>query len=476
MCKDPAHKQEEEILRLCGRGRFLLAVGPVLAVLLLMAGAGQSALERGATVSDAPTVAGVTPGWGLPGASVKITGTGFTGAKAVRFNGVKATAFTVVSDTLIRAKVPDGATKGWVKVTTDAGVGQSPKGFDVLVAGVDWPQYQRDPAKLGFNADETTISPGNASTLQPGWFRGIGGAEGPVAIAGGIAYAGGVTGVFQAIDAASGFPLWSVSVGQPIIGTAAVWSGIVFIPAYDDKLHAYDAITGAPLWSYDFGYELGGAPLVSSGIVYLAGDAFDARTGTLLWQWPHGEVEAVARGVAYTGGEIAALDAKTGALLWQNTDYNQAARSGIAVVNGVIYGASVFGTMYAYSAHDGHVIWSQPLGGEIYGGAPAVANGIVYIGSTDHQLYAFDAATGTPVWVAPLSGRVGTPVVANGVVYVGTEAADAYALDAATGSVLWHASVTCGCSSGASPVVANGTVYVSTTKLFTYRLPPPSSS
>jgi hypothetical protein len=80
-----------------------------------------------------PTIASVTPVSGIVGATVTVTGTGFTGATGVTFNGVAATTFTVVSDTKITAKVPTGATTGAIAVTTSAGTATSATTFGVLI-------------------------------------------------------------------------------------------------------------------------------------------------------------------------------------------------------------------------------------------------------------------------------------------------------------------------------------------------------
>lgn len=58
------------------------------------------------------------------GASVTLTGAGFTGASAVRFGTLPATAFTVVSDTQITATTPPGA--GSVDITVVTAGGTSP--------------------------------------------------------------------------------------------------------------------------------------------------------------------------------------------------------------------------------------------------------------------------------------------------------------------------------------------------------------
>jgi hypothetical protein len=60
------------------------------------------------------------------GTQVTITGTSFTGAKKVTFGGVKATVFSVDSDTLITATVPTGAKTGKIQITTPGGIATSP--------------------------------------------------------------------------------------------------------------------------------------------------------------------------------------------------------------------------------------------------------------------------------------------------------------------------------------------------------------
>jgi len=65
------------------------------------------------------------------GTPVTLTGTGFTGATTVTFNGTADPTFTVVNDTTINATVPTLATTGPIAVTNSAGTGTSANPFMV---------------------------------------------------------------------------------------------------------------------------------------------------------------------------------------------------------------------------------------------------------------------------------------------------------------------------------------------------------
>jgi uncharacterized repeat protein (TIGR03803 family) len=69
--------------------------------------------------------------FGRVGHTGGILGQGLTGTTGVSFNGTPAT-FTIVSDTLLKATVPQGATTGYVTVTTPSGTLTSNVPFHVL--------------------------------------------------------------------------------------------------------------------------------------------------------------------------------------------------------------------------------------------------------------------------------------------------------------------------------------------------------
>jgi hypothetical protein len=77
----------------------------------------------------APRITSFSSRVGAPGYPLTINGLGFTGATAVKFNGVDATSFTVVSDSQISAVEPSGAMSGLVTVSTPVGTVSSPSSF-----------------------------------------------------------------------------------------------------------------------------------------------------------------------------------------------------------------------------------------------------------------------------------------------------------------------------------------------------------
>jgi len=89
-------------------------------------------------------------------------------------------------------------------------------------------------------------------------------------------------------------------------------------------------------------------------------------------------------GQTVTGGSWAALDPATGKILWQTPDPQGAFDiSFVSTANGVVYGGSLATTgtnMYALDAATGKILWSFASGGSVTGGA-AIAGGSVYWGS-----------------------------------------------------------------------------------------------
>jgi len=95
------------------------STGPI--TLVTGAGTGVSATPFTVAAVAAPALTGFSPASGPAGSRVILTGTGFTGAFQVQFNGVSAGQPQVDSDTQITISVPAGAGTGPITVVTPAG-------------------------------------------------------------------------------------------------------------------------------------------------------------------------------------------------------------------------------------------------------------------------------------------------------------------------------------------------------------------
>jgi len=177
-------------------------------------------------------------------------------------------------------------------------------------------------------------------TYEGGWIN----TEG--AIANGIVYFGELGGRFYALNANTGAQMWDVYLDA----SPAVTDGVVYVGGA-----ALDARTGALLWNS--GVRAFVAPAVANGVVYFAADslyALDAKTGAKLWRRPlsfqYSESSpAVAGGVVYVGSDDHSLDAfnaKSGNMLWSYRTGDVVISSPV-VVNGMVYVGSLDGKFYA---------------------------------------------------------------------------------------------------------------------------------
>jgi hypothetical protein len=104
-----------------------------------------------------PVVSSISPNQGPPagGTSVTLTGTGFTGATAVRFGSTAATSFTVVSSTQIIAAAPAGTGAVNVTVTNSEGTSAQSVTYTYLTA----------PSLSNLSPSQGPVSGGTVVTL-----------------------------------------------------------------------------------------------------------------------------------------------------------------------------------------------------------------------------------------------------------------------------------------------------------------------
>ncbi|HEX9312429.1 MAG TPA: PQQ-binding-like beta-propeller repeat protein [Actinomycetota bacterium] len=357
----------------------------------------------------------------------------------------------------------------------------------VPAAPTNWSQFGFSPQHASLNPFETVLGPSNVGTLTLSWsgpfdFNPIC-CSSPVVV-NGVVYVGTGDNRERAYRASDGTILWNANVGGGEVSTAAVSHGVVFVGSGDWNVYAFSAQTGIQQWAYKTGGPVVGGPTVVGRVVYVGSDdgkvyALNATNGALLWTTSiGGEINhspTVAHRVLYVGNftgsfDLYALDVATGTIKWTAPTGGYLDWNTPALVNGVVYVASVDGEAYAFDAVTGARLWQVTLP-DLVEASPAVSGGLVYIGAYDGHVYALDAATGARRWRATTGNIIaGAAAVANGVVYVGSTDNHGYAFDAATGTKLWSAAFT-GPDQFAEPIVADARVYFAADKLYAFALP-----
>ena len=118
-----------------GGGRVAIYYGSSTfnrAAITAASGGGTATSGTVALVVSPPVLSSVLPAQGPVGATVLLTGTGFTWATEVRFNATIQPAFTIAGDIQITTTVPAGATTGSIQVVTAGGVATSAASFVVI--------------------------------------------------------------------------------------------------------------------------------------------------------------------------------------------------------------------------------------------------------------------------------------------------------------------------------------------------------
>jgi outer membrane protein assembly factor BamB len=428
-----------------------------------------------------PTLESFAPTGGPVGTSVTISGSAFTGATAVRFNGVSASFGSVVYGSL-SATVPAGASTGPISVTTPGGTGTSTASFTVTVP-----------------AASVLVSPGSGPPGTPVAVSGsgFGAAEAidvyfdatplALAVADGNGGFGGIV-IFVPANAAPG-PHKVSALGRVTSRAAQTGFAVTAPPAPVTTLTPSSGppksrltVAGSgfgPNESVDLYFDTTDLALVStngsggfSGIKLdvpasaLPGEHWVTASGRqsgrsaqtqflVRTNWASFRNGSNHRGVNAVENVLSPATVPGLDLDW-SVPTGGLVSSSPAVSNGVVYVGGYI-NLNAYDAATGAPLWSAATG-DIVESSPAVANGIVYVGSIDSKLYAYNAATGAPVWNTATNEGVSSPAIANGIVYLGSGDAKLYAYNAATGAPLWSAAT--GDAIGSSPAVANGIVYV----------------
>lgn len=319
-------------------------------------------------------------------------------------------------------------------------------------------------AEFGLSVDESGIAP--VRTYEPLWrnaaatpSRQIVTEKSAPAFYKGLVLYGTDSGVFCALDAATGNSAWEFSAkgsaGKGILSSPAVHDGAVFFGAYNGDVYALEARTGALRWTYTDADWIGSSPAIDAqrNCLYIGAEyglfkrkggiiALDCATGREIWrdstpEFTHGSPLFIAAEnmivIGSNNGVVYAYDADTHRRLWTHATrghikgapaYDPATR--MIAVN------AMDGRCYILS-HRGEPLFAAEADAGFYS-SPLIRDGILFTASLDKRVYAYDLKTFAQLWVFETGGRVfSTPALFRGSLWSGSNDGTLYEIDPRTG-------------------------------------------
>lgn len=276
-------------------------------------------------------------------------------------------------------------------------------------------------------------------------------------------YVGSDNGVFWAIDAATGKPVWEFKIGRHpkwkgIFSSPALHDGIVYFGAYDGNVYALEAETGEKKWVYAEADWVGSSPLVApdlgllfiglefgllrkrGGIVALKLSSGERAWGHKMPEYTHGSPLYIKDErivvIGSNDGVLYAYDAKSGEPRWHfKTGGPIKASAAYDPKRRLVIFGSWDGSFYALDAKTGIKKFSFASETPIFS-TPLVHGDIAYSASLDKHLYAIHLDSGESMWSFLTHGRIfSSPVVARGSVWIGSNDGRLYELDPETGEL-----------------------------------------
>ena len=155
---------------------------------------------------------------------------------------------------------------------------------------------------------------------------------------------------YYAVDAATGEPVWGLSLDDDGPSTAACVRGICAFNTESCTLFAVDADTGGLLWSWWLGDPLMSAPSIAGDKVFTTYPVPGWRPAG---QVPRGKPTQVRP--AEASHAVAAFELRTGRVLWQRWIDGDAISAPVAA-DGELIVATFGGTVYRFAQADGRIL------------------------------------------------------------------------------------------------------------------------
>jgi outer membrane protein assembly factor BamB len=244
---------------------------------------------------------------------------------------------------------------------------------------------------------------------------------GTPAVADGIVVFGSADKNIYGLDALTGRRLWTVEASEPVLGAVAIDSSVAYVGASDHTFRAIDIPTGKVRWTYDSvkGY-IETLPLVEADkVIFGAWDntlyALDKKTGKACWQWTGGLTRmhfspAAVWPVAANGKvfitdpqrAMTAIDLATGETVWRTFQSTVRETIGLSEDKQWVYSKTMNDSIVSYATQGNQPAerWASDVafGYEHAPSMPVEKDGVVFGSTKNGLIFALDASTGKVLW------------------------------------------------------------------------------
>lgn len=262
---------------------------------------------------------------------------------------------------------------------------------------------------------------------------------GTPAVSDGIAVFGSADRHIYGLNAKDGNLLWKVEAAEPVLGAVAIENGIAYIGASDHTFRAIDIHTGKVVWAYADvkGYIETKPLIVEDKVIFGAWDntlyALNKADGKELWKWTGGLTRmhfspAAVWPVAANGKvfitdpqrAMTAIDLKTGDTVWRTFQSMVRETIGLSEDHERVYSKTMNDSIVCYSTQGDtpKELWASNVGFG-YEHAPSMQvekDGVMFGSTKEGLIFALDGKSGKVLWkhkignslistVVPLSGR-----------------------------------------------------------------------
>lgn len=262
---------------------------------------------------------------------------------------------------------------------------------------------------------------------------------GTPAVSQGIVVFGSADRTIYGLNAEDGSLRWKVATKEPVLGAVTIQDGLAYVGASDQTFRAIDIHTGKVVWSYDQvkGYIETKPLVMGDKVIFGAWDntlyALDKNNGKELWKWTGGLTRmhfspaavwpVAAQGKVFIADPqraLTAVDLNNGETVWRTFQSQVRETVGLSEDGTQVYSKTMNDSIVCYSTigNAPQQVWASNVGFG-YEHAPSMPqekDGVVYGSTKEGLLFALEAKTGKVIWkhkignslintVVPLNGR-----------------------------------------------------------------------